>query len=233
MRDYFVFDGINTQDYQMYAANKNQFEGGGKRVETITVPGRNGTLSISDGTYENVTITYEMYCKGDIRKNLAAMRDRLGATSGYCRLADSFEPDLFMKARYSEPFNVKGSDRKGAAADISFDCDPRRFLKSGEKTKTLTGAASLKNPTRNEARPLIRAYGSGTLTIGSIRVQITTANVYTDIDCEIEEAYKGSVSCNNNIVLTDGYFPVLKTGVNEISFTDFSKVEITPRWWIR
>lgn len=233
MREYFVFDGINTQDYLMYAADKNQFEGGGKRVETIVVPGRNGTLSISDGTYENVTITYEMYCRGDIRNNLAAMRDRLGATSGYRRLADSFEPDVFMKARYVEAFSVKGSDRKGAAIDVSFDCDPRRFLKSGERAMTLTGKSSLRNPTRNEARPLIRAYGTGTLAVGGARMQVTAADAYTDIDSEVEEAYKDSVNCNGNIVLADGRFPVLEAGINEVSFTGFSKIEITPRWWTR
>lgn len=231
--NYFVYGKINTNDYQLFIANKNQFEGGAKRTEVITVPGKNGTLSISDGTFENVKITYQMYGKGDIRQNIAGLRDALGATSGYMRLADSMEPDVFMKARYSEPFTVKTSDRKNAALDIEFDCDPRKFLKSGEKVRTVTNNMTLKNPTFTTAKPLIRVYGTGTLTINSISVQITSANEYTDIDCEIEEAYKGSTNCNNNIVLTNGRYPVLTHGVNSISFTGFTKVELKPNWWIR
>lgn len=231
--NYFVFGKINTNDYSLYVANKNQFDGGGKREEVITVPGKNGTVSISDGTFENIKLTYQMYGKGEIRQNIAGLRDALGATSGYMRLADSLEPDVFIKARYSEPFTVKSSDRKNAALDIEFDCDPRRFLKNGERVRTVTSGMTLKNPTNNTAKPLIRVYGTGTLTINSISVQITAANEYTDIDSEIEETYKGSTNCNNNIVLTNGLYPVLTPGNNTISFTGFTQVTIKPNWWIR
>ena len=233
MRDYFVFGSVNATDYGIYAANKNQFEGAGKRIKIIQIPGRNGTLSISDGTFENINITYETYIKSQIEANIAGLRGALGSISGYARLTDSFEPDIFMKARYVEPFTVKGSDRKSAAINISFDCDPRRFLKTGEKAKTYTSAVKLKNPTRYEALPLIRAYGIGTLTVSGTAVTITAANAYTDIDSETEEAYKGNSDCNNNIVLDNGKFPSLKEGLNEISFTGLSKIEIIPRWWTR
>lgn len=233
MKDYFVFGKINTNDYQLFIAQKNLFEGGAKRVEVISIPGRNGTLSISDGTFDNVPITYQMYGKGNIVANISALKNALGATSGYLRLADSVEPDIYMKGRYSEKFTVKSSDRKNAALDIEFDCDPRKFLKLGERVREITNNMTLLNPTPNTAKPLLRVYGTGTLTINSITVQITSANTYTDIDSEIEEAYKGSTSCNNNLVLTNGLFPVLTSGNNTISFTGFSKVEIKPNWWTR
>lgn len=233
MKKYFVFGKINSTDYQAYFANKNQFEGGGRRIETIQIPGRNGTVGISDGTFDNVAITYEMYLKSEIKPNITGLRGALGSVSGYARLEDSFDPDIFMKARYTEPFTVKLSDRKNAALDITFDCDPRRFLKSGEKTKIWTSGGQLKNPTMYTALPLIRAYGTGTLTISGISVTVNTASEYTDIDSEIEEAYKGSTSCNMNIILSNGEFPKLQPGINTISFTGFSRLEITPRWWTR
>lgn len=233
MKNYFVFGKINSTDYQAYFANKNQFEGGGRRIETIQIPGRNGTVGISDGTFDNVAITYEMYLKSEIKPNIAGLRCALGSVSGYARLEDSFDPDIFMKARYTEPFTVKLSDRKNAALDITFDCDPRRFLKSGEKAKIWTEGGPLKNPTMYTALPLIRAYGTGTLTISGISVTVNTASEYTDIDSEIEETYKGSTSCNMNIILSNGEFPKLQPGINTISFTGFSRLEITPRWWTR
>ena len=120
---------------------------------------------------------------------------------------------------------------KMGSFDLVFDCDPRMFLKSGEETLSLTAGISLNNPTLFDALPLIRAYGTGTLTIGSCSVTISTANSYTDIDCEAQEAYKGSTNCNNNIILTNGEFPKLSAGINSISLTGLSRLEITPRWW--
>lgn len=236
MKNYFVFGKINSKDYALYAANKNQFEGGSKRIETIKIPGRNGTLSISDETFDNIPITYKMYGKYDsteLKRNIAGIRAALGSTSGYLRLADSFEPDIFMKARYSDPFSVKSSDRKNAATDITFDCDPRKFLKGGEEIKIYTASGQLRNPTRFDALPLIRAYGTGTLTISGVAVTISTASEYTDIDCEIQEAYKGSANCNNNITLTGGKFPSLVPGTNNIYLSGLSRIEITPRYWTR
>lgn len=231
MKDYFVFGNINTQDYQMFIANKNQFEGGGKVVEVIKIPGRNGTLSIEDGSFENVPISYSMYCKYDMLKNVRAFRNALAATSGYCKLSDTYEPDIYMRARYVEKFKVDTSDHKGAALTVSFDCDPRRFIMDGDKKRELTSSISIKNPTRFDAFPLLRVYGTGTVTIGGIAIRINTANEYTDIDCEIQEAYKGLVNCNNNITLTAGKFPILKPGINNISLSGVSKVEITPHWY--
>ncbi|MCR4850689.1 MAG: hypothetical protein K5870_05450 [Lachnospiraceae bacterium] len=232
MRDYFIFGELNTLDYLMYAANKNLFDGGGKNIETVKIPGRNGTLSLSDDTFDNVTITYEMYCKGDITRDISAFRSKISASSGYCRLEDSFEPDIYMRARYSKPFQVTNYDRTKAAFDVSFDCDPRKFLKSGEKARELTSSISIKNPTCFDALPLMRVYGTGSVTIAGVSIVINSANVYTDIDCELQEAYKGTTNCNGNITLTNGKFPSLKPGVNNIFISGVSKVEITPRWWI-
>lgn len=233
MRDYFTINDKSSGDFHLYVANKNQFAGGARKIETIEIPGRNGTLSIDDGTFQNVDITYEMYGSGDVRANVAAFRDYLGSLAGYVRLEDTFDPDIYLKARYSEPFDVNGSDRRNVSFDITFDCDPRKFLKSGEEIITVTSSTSIKNPTYGIAKPLIRAYGTGTFTINDISVQVTTASTYTDIDCDMQEAYKGTTNCNGNIVLSNGKFPEFKNGSNNITLSGFSRLEITPNWWRR
>ena len=59
------------------------------------------------------------------------------------------------------------------------------------------------------------------------------SGTYTDLDCELMEAYKDTLatSKNANITLTDGKFFSLIPGANTISFTGLSKIEITPKWW--
>ena len=46
------------------------------------------------------------------------------------------------------------------------------------------------------------------------------------------DAYKGTISKNGNVELSDYNFPVLVPGTNTITLgTGITKVEITPRWW--
>ena len=92
---------------------------------------------------------------------------------------------------------------------------------------------TITNPTLFDSQPLLRVYGVGALGIGSQTVTITQADVYTDIDCEMMDAFKGTANKNPYVQLTDHNFPVFKPGVNNISLgTGITKVEITPRWWI-
>jgi phage-related protein len=114
---------------------------------------------------------------------------------------------------------------------ITFICDPRRFLKSGDNVNVLTSNGSLFNPTYYDAKPLIRVYGTGSFTVNDITVTITNANQYTDIDCEIMDAYKGTTNCNGNIQTTNNKFPVLTPGQNNITLNGVTRLEITPRWW--
>ena len=60
---------------------------------------------------------------------------------------------------------------------------------------------------------------------------ISSANSYTDIDCDIMDAFKGSTNCNGNI---SGSFPTLAPGDNTVDLpsSGITKIEIIPRWWV-
>lgn len=88
------------------------------------------------------------------------------------------------------------------------------------------------NPTDFTALPLIRVYGTapGTLTVGNTIVQIKSVDEYVDLDCELQDAFKGSANCNGNVYAPD--FPTLPPGGTGISFSGgITKIEIKPRWW--
>lgn len=233
MRNYFLFNGHSSKDYGVYISGLNTFGGAERDVDVISVPGRNGDLTIDNGKYMNVRVTYPAFIYDKFDMNVSAFRGMLLSTKGYKRLEDSYHPKEYRRARYMGAFEPSVVDWLVAGEfDITFDCDPRRFLKDGEKAMAITTGDVIKNQTLFEAKPLIRAYGTGTVTINDISVVVTSADVYTDIDCELQEAYKGTTNCNGNITLTDGKFPVLESGNNEITFTGFSQLELTPNWWI-
>ena len=118
---------------------------------------------------------------------------------------------------------------RAGSFELSFDCDPRLFLKSGDKVIRINGGGDIYNRTQFASKPIIRAYGTGTLTIGDVSIEIISADEYTDIDCELQEAYKGATNCNSNIELENGVFPELMPGLNEITYSGI--LDIIPKWW--
>lgn len=231
-RQYFMFDGKSSRDFAVWINGSGVFKSPERDIKTIQIPGRNGNLTIDNGRYLNMEVRYPAYISENFKQNYDAFKAWMESRRGYKRLADSYHPDHYRRARFKGPLEPEmGALNRYGTFDIVFDCDPRQFLKDGEKTEDFTSSGFIMNPTHFEALPLMRVYGTGTVTIGSMAVTINSADVYTDIDCELQEAYKGSVNCNGNITLGSGEFPRLKEGSNNIYLSGVSKVELIPRWW--
>lgn len=231
---YFVFDGKSSRDFEVFISGNGTFSSPERDVEIISVPGRNGDLTIDGERFNNIKVTYPAFIVKDFRQNFDAFKAFMGSRHGYKKLADSYHPEYYRLAQFSESINPDMTTLNRAGSfDIVFNCDPRRFLKDGDRSIELTAGGSLNNKTLYTSKPLIRCYGTGTLTVNGVSVTITSANVYTDIDSEIEAAYKGSTNCNGNVTFGSTYktFPTLTPGINTIAFTGFSKIEITPRFW--
>ena len=232
MRNYFVFDGKSSAEYDAWIASSNAFDGAEHDEEVIEIPGRNGALVFSNGRWKNFVAAVDCYISHDMRTNVDGLRAFLSSKYGYCRYEEAIKPDEFRLARFLGPFSLSASDRVGAAFTLSFDMKPQRFLKSGEIPAVYTATGRIYNPTLYPARPLVRCYGTGgTVTINGTPVKVTGCSAYADIDCELMEVYEGTASRNGTTTLVNGAFPELDPGENAVSFSGWSRVEITPRWW--
>jgi phage-related protein len=230
--NYFMFGNINSKDYNVFISGENIFVSPERDADIVAVPGRDGTLSIDNGRFDNVNIEYPCAIVYDFRKNYDAFKGALLSQRGYKRLADSYDVDHYRKARFLSTLDPEMTQlNRHGQFTVNFDCDPRRFLKIGDRAVEFNANGSLKNPTSYTAKPLIRAYGVGALTIGDNTLHVQSTDGYTDIDTELQEAYKGATNCNNNIILDSGNFPTLAPGIDAITFTGFTKLEITPRWY--
>lgn len=199
------------------------------------IAGRNGALVQFDGNWQNYEQEYEVYISAEragLVRVARAVAEWLESPVGYQRLEDSYEPDVFRLAFYAGGQDIESILNRFGRATITFNCKPQRFLRSGEATKTFNAAGTLTNITKFDALPLITVYGtgSGTVTVNDTTVTISDINGYTVLDCELMDAYKGTVNRNPYISAVD--FPVLTAGVNSISFTGgVTSLEIVPRWW--
>lgn len=229
---YLTFNGRDSKDFGVYISGSGTFDAPKRDTEAVAVPGRNGVLLFDNGRYENLTITYPAFISQDFAENFDAFKAFMLSQSGYHRLEDTYHPDEYRLASYEGPLAPEvGAINRYGHFDIVFNCKPQRFLKSGEKTVEITQTMAIINPTLYAAAPLIRAYGVGTFYIGSYGMEITQADGYTDIDCDIQDAFKGATNCNGNIRLLSNEFPKIEAGKNNITISGITRLEILPRWF--
>lgn len=233
MSNCFTFAGKSSKDFKVYISGQGTYNAPARVYSSYEIPGRSGDLFVDEKRYSNTDLTYPAFIFNDMKKNLEGFRSFLLSRKGYQRLEDTYHPDEFRMAIFKEDFEADIDQRHEVATfDIVFNCKPQRFLKSGEKTYTLTSSGSIRNPTDFESKPLIRVYGNGTVGIGSQSITLTGTTNYTDIDCEMMDCYYETENRNSKVVFTNYDFPVLLPGVNNISLGNgITKVEITPRWW--
>lgn len=233
MINYLIYDGVNLKDFGVFISGTEVFNAAPRSVDTVVVPGRNGTLTIDNKRFENVEITYPAFIYDNFKANVVGLRNFLLQSAAYRRLEDTYNPDIYMMAKYISGLSVTSTERRlEGEFDLAFDRMPQRFLKTGEQAQEYVSDGTINNPTLFDAKPLIRVYGTGSLGVGSETVTITTNPGYIDIDCEMMDAYYGATNCNGYITLSSGDFPVLKPGTNGITLGGLTKAIITPRWWI-
>lgn len=231
---YFVYDGQKSLSYGVKISDSGgTWDGAERDIKTQSVPGRNGDLIYDNGRYKNCAIKYDCYMIDGFPEKYEAFRDWLAShQTAYYRLEDSYRTEEFRMARISGDLDAKLYGFPDAAEfSVKFDCKPQRYLKSGEEAQAIASGGKLLNPTNQIALPLIVVSGAGSMQIGDRTVSIAS-NSYDSIsiDCERMECFSGSNNCNNLITASDG-FPILPPGDTGVTWSGFSSVSITPRWF--
>lgn len=236
----YYFDGVACDietEYHCHIFRIDTDTAPKREIDFIDIAGRSGALAFDRGKYANVEMRYRAvfydYDNVSADEQARNLKNRLLSQRGYQRLIDTDHAGEFYLAVISqeiEPFIYR--DRSAVKMEMVFNRKPQRYLTSGESVTVLTSDGSITNPTLYDAQPLLRVYGDGTLGINTQSIIIDGSDVYTDIDCEMMDAYKGTANKNHTITLSDNNFPVLRAGVNNFALgTGITKVEITPRWW--
>lgn len=232
MRDYFIFDGVSSIDYNAFIYDTSGFDSPKRTYDEYSVPGRNGTLIIKNSEkFENRSLEYNVFIDKDMQENIKRFQAFLLSKGGYKCLEDSINPDYYVKAMISDGVSVDTKNLNKAVFKLTFNCLPELWLKIGEKVRSYNSNGSIDNPTQFVAKPLIRVYGHGELKIGNNTITISEgANEYIDIDCDIQDCFEGLENRNDLVTLTN--FPTLPSGTTNFELGEgITKIEITPRWW--
>lgn len=232
LTDYFIYDGISSRDLGIQQQGNFLFSAPEPVFTEEQVPGRNGALKFWDGSYKNTVGSVSCYT---LDKNagvvMAQINRWLTLSPGYHRLEVSTDPEYYRLAMVSMPPELDIRNGILAPFTLTFSCKPQRFHKLGEAEIEITAPGTLYNH-GFPSKPLITVYGSGagTLTINGIVVSFKSISSYVTLDCDIQNAYKGTE--NKNATISAPEFPTLETGENAISWSGgVTKIAITPRWW--
>lgn len=234
MRQYFSFNGHKSMEYGLYINGDAAYNAPERDTEDIEIPGRSGTLTVDNGRWRNISVSYKVFVFGaKATQHIDAIREWLLTAIGYTRLEDSYHTDSYRMARYSGniEWDVNLLAQCGEAT-LTFECWPQRYLKTGETAQTVKSGGKLSNPTACPALPVLvlTLTGSAKLQVGSTQVAIEGYTGQMTIDCNLQDAYTDGKNLNQYITAPD--FPILEAGTTQISWTGgISSLSVTPRWW--
>ena len=228
----FTYNGTASTSYGIWIEKRPAVSFPKRVIESIKIPGRNGALLFDTGSYDNVTVTYELaYKSSTVRANAINIATWLYQTD-YCTLSDTYEPSYFRKAICVSPITVNDILNVAGRVNATFQCMPQRFLTSGLTPLVPTSGDSITN-NYQDALPVITisGTGNGTVTVGNTTVTITGMTDDIELDSERQTAEANGSNANSLIALSNG-FPVLENGSNTVSWTGgVTGVSIVPNWW--
>lgn len=254
---FFVYNGVSSLDLGITVVGTGTYPVPARNLIFESVPGRSGDLIVDQGNYPNVRITYHCTCLTGLSAALDSLAALLMAQTTYQRLEDSYHTDIYRMAICDTALSPDvfspdhGQGYKGGNFDITFNCRPQKWLKSGETPRrysaTGSSALTLQNPTPFSAAPLLH-FGAGDTgefeiynwnTRSGVRIFLNAYSENEDryVDCETQDVYgSNGANLNSTVTFSNGRFSVLRPGNNSIYTSTWSSsgdgyYEITPRWW--
>ena len=230
-----IFNGVSSTDLHTLVQHPPEYAFPEKDCESTHVPGRNGDIIVDTGTWKNVNRTYNLAIDARVvtyTEVASRLVQWLHSASTYARLEDSYEPDFYRMAIYKDSGTLSNIYNKAGTIDVTFNCKPQRYFKSGDEPTIFTSNMDYRNPTEFASKPYIIVHGSGSgdIYIGNYHVYINSIIDGMVVDSEAQDVYFGDSNCNKNVKIDE--FPKLLAGNNNVRFTGgVTSIEIIPRWW--
>ena len=228
----FTFNGVSSSSFNIKVEKCPDYGVPNRVIVSVPVMGRNGDLIMDTGAYSNVDQTYSIYFNAkstSFQDDAHKIATWLNGTRGYCRLEDTYDPNIYRMAVMSSYHEYKNFLNYMGRADVTFNCKPQRFLKSGEIESAITSGVDIQNDYMS-CYPIFKITGNGTFVVNGNSVAVANnLNKTLVLDCETQNAYTGTQNRNGDIYIT-GEFPYLESGTNEVTFNNAS-VTMIPRWW--
>ena len=245
MSDYMIYGTVDSRDYGLLLLS-DEVAGAVPDYESVSVPGRNGDLHISNNRWFNRERKMVLYCPETAKTSLESFIAALLAEPMYSKVSSSIWTDFFMYGTFkggTEP--RKSVAYEAGRVEIIFDCKPQKFLVSGEEEIVINSGdetRTLENPTGFVAKPFLTIqFPSG---VDLVEIDFSSASInsvglhssrYTSVTLDTETMdFIGYDGTNLNSYYStnhkDIYIPAGTTGV-ACPETGIFTLRMKPRWW--
>ncbi len=229
MADWFAWNGVKCTNYGVYVLNHPAISRPKERVTTQAVPGRSGTLTITEGdcVYEEFIAACEC-----IVPNPASIPAFSAWLHGPGVVMFGNRPTGYYHARASNQIDfekvVRG--RLHRKFTVNFRCQPFLYLLNMPDI-VLTTPGPVINRGTVFAEPVITIEGTGDidLMVGEVTLGIAGLASAITIDVPQRLAYREGTNLTGS--LTGDEWPTLPVGSTAVSWTgNVSRISITPNW---
>lgn len=233
-----TYNGITDTAVGVHATTRPPIPAARENIQYFTVPGRDGTLTIKDGTVEDIVIqvdfSYTAY--PDAWQDIAyAARDwLLGHNSATLRFSDL--TGIFYKVKSVEVSDNLRQLKKIGTFSAYFTCEGYQYLDSGLEPISQGNLFNLNNQWA-KSHPLYRISatydGTCSLTVNGKTLKATIAQNLT-IDTDLMMAYRTDNKIIMNTALIMGNLDYkdfwLPRGSNNIGITSGYTLQVVPNW---
>ncbi|QLY82229.1 distal tail protein Dit [Clostridium intestinale] len=233
-RKYFIeFNNLNSLDLGLKVTKRPNFPLPKRRYETHDIQDGDGQLVEDLETFDDVKIDVEFNFidRINIHIKVTKILNWLNKIDDYkLYFADDIERHYNVKM--IEYTDIERQLKVKGIFTISFICEPYKYYNQNNLISITTNNYSFySNELVYNAPPLIKVYGSGnvTLTINNEDILLKSISGHIILNSILKEAYNDNIDNLNDKM--DGYFPILKSGLNTLSWIgSVTKIEIIPNW---
>lgn len=230
-QSYFIWNGQDSRTMGLILRRPAPLIRPEERVRHVSIPGLSGDFTELEGAqvYNSYIQTIEFSVTDASR-----VRGVFNWLKGSGYVTFSGEPDKRQDARVigAVTLNKVSRNLDHWAGQAQFYCQPLK-QRIYETAETLTADGTVWNGGDVESRPLIIATpagGASTITVGISGQEITVTHVdgARVIDCHAQEVTNTARTALYT-AYSSGPFPMLQPGMNSVTFSGCSKLEIFKR----
>ena len=229
INDWFEWNGVRCTVHGIRVSEQPPISMPAERATFTNVPGRPGSLTTlqGDDVYDDMVMTATCFIQDATRiAEIAAW------LKGSGRVTFANRPGGYYQARIVNQIDfekiLRGNPHRSFA--VNFRCKPFWHAQNVSDIVVTTSGTVVTNAGSVYSEPVMTVYGSGDimLMVGTTIVELTDVSGSIVLDSVLKETYKGTTLMNNSMT---GDFPVLKPGLNAISWTGaVTKVVVKVNW---
>ena len=229
MTDYFIWNGVDCRTKGIHVSELPPITIPLERSKQTNVPGRPGSLTQLEGddVYDDMILTATCFIADPAQiPAIAAWLKGSGTVTFANRTGGHYNARIANQIPFEKV--LRGNPHCSFA--VNFRCYPFWYQENVSDVTITTSGDTITNPGSVYSEPLITVYGSGniTLMVGTTIVELTDVSSSIVLDRALKEAYKGTTLMNDHM---NGDFPVLKPGLNAISWTgSVTSILVKPNW---